>query len=197
MALSTLDRELLDRLLAGHPDAWPAFVDRFLGLVTYTINHTADCRGVHLSAADREDLVADVFVALLDRNMTTLKRFQRRSSLATYLSVIARRVAVRRLMQRAGQTPTPIDPAVVAAKRIKPESLENGETSVEQRVADQDQVAQMLGGLAETEAQVVRLFHLEGRSYHEISLSTGVPENTIGPVLSRARTRLRRQSEMS
>ncbi len=196
MALSTLDRELLDRLLAGEPEAWPTFVDRFLGLVTYAINHAADCRGVHLSTADREDLVADVFVALLDRDMAPLRRFQRRSSLATYLSVIARRVAVRRLMQRAGQTPPPMYPPGFP-EAVAPEAIENGEASVEQRVADQDQVAQMLGGLAETEAQVVRLFHLEGRSYHEISLSTGVPENTIGPVLSRARTRLRRQSEMN
>lgn len=187
MALSTIDRELLDRLLAGEPDAWPLFVDRFLGLVSHTVGHAADCRGVLLSSADREDLIADVFVTLLERDMTALRRFQRRSSLATYLAVIARRVAVRRLMQRAGQNPAAENPPGF------PEEVPNGEASVEQRVADRDQVAEMLGGLAESEAQVVRLFHLEGRSYHEISLSTGVPENSIGPVLSRARSRLRRQ----
>ncbi|QDT69849.1 RNA polymerase sigma factor [Planctomycetes bacterium MalM25] len=185
MALSTLDRDLLERLLAGQPDAWPLFVDRFLGLVSTTVGHAADCRGVLLSSADREDLVADVFVTLLDRDMAVLRRFQRRSSLATYLAVIARRVAVRRLMQRAGQSPE--NPPGF------PETVPNGEASVEQRVADSEQVAEMLGGLAESEAQVVRLFHLEGRTYHEISLSTGVPENSIGPVLSRARSRLRRQ----
>ena len=52
----------------------------------------------------------------------------------------------------------------------------------------------MLDGLVETEAMVVKLFHLEGRSYREISAGLGVPENSIGPTLSRAREKLRQNS---
>jgi RNA polymerase sigma-70 factor, ECF subfamily len=37
----------------------------------------------------------------------------------------------------------------------------------------------------------VQQFHLEGRSYREISSRLGVPENSIGPTLSRARAKLR------
>ncbi len=50
----------------------------------------------------------------------------------------------------------------------------------------------MLGGLQGTEALVVRMFHLEGKSYQEISTMVGMPENSIGPILSRARDKLRR-----
>ena len=50
----------------------------------------------------------------------------------------------------------------------------------------------MLGGLQGTEALVVRMFHLEGKSYQEISTLVGMPENSIGPILSRARDKLRR-----
>lgn len=188
MALAPTDRELLDRLITGDEDAWPVFVDRFLGLIYHVVGHSADCRGVHLSAADREDLIADVFVALLDRDMVALRRFQRRSALHTYLAVIARRVVVRRLMQRAGQ-------AIVRPTSPFDGEAPDDEPPPEQRIADQEEVAQMLGGLPELEAQVIRLFHLEGRTYGEISRSIGVPENTIGPVLSRARSRLRRQHE--
>jgi RNA polymerase sigma-70 factor (ECF subfamily) len=49
-----------------------------------------------------------------------------------------------------------------------------------------------LGGLQGTEAQVVRLYHLEGKSYQEISLAVGMPENSIGSILSRARNKMRR-----
>ena len=190
MALSDTDSELLDRLLAGESTGWQVFVDRWLGLISHVVRFSADCRGVHLSAADREDLVADVFVVLLERDLAVLRSFERRSSLATYLSVIARRVVVRRLMQRSGPSAPSSLPAGFAS-----DEHANGDPPVEQRVADQDQVAKMLGGLPENEAQVVRMFHLEGRSYNEISRSIGVPENTIGPVLSRARTRLRRLGE--
>ena len=50
----------------------------------------------------------------------------------------------------------------------------------------------LLGGLQGAEAQVVRLFHLEGKSYQEISVAVGMPENSIGPILSRARSKMRR-----
>ncbi|TWU00235.1 RNA polymerase sigma factor [Botrimarina colliarenosi] len=187
MAFSPIDRDLLDSLLGGNAEAWPQFVDRFLALISHVVSHAADCRGVRLTAADREDLIADVFVTLLERDKAALRRFQRRSSLATYLTVIARRVVVRRLMQRAGQTPVAIHPAGFTSEPT------NGEASAEQRVADSDQVNHMLGGLSEPDAQVVRMYHLEGRSYNEISRAVGLPVNTIGPVLSRARQRLRQQ----
>lgn len=188
MALSDTDSALLDRLLLGQPDAWTAFVDRWIGLISHVVGFSADCRGVRLSAADREDLVAEVFVALLERDMATLRGFERRSSLATYLSVVARRVVVRRLMRRSGQ-------AAPLPAGFQAEHAPSADTPVEQRVADEDQVAKMLGTLPANEAQVVRMFHLEGRSYNEISRAIGVPENTIGPVLSRARTMLRRMGE--
>ena len=187
MALAPIDRELLDNLLSGEPNAWPVFVDRTLGLVTHVVSHAAECRGMQLSASDREDLIAEVFVALLDNDMAALRHFERRSSLATYVAVIARRVVVKQMMRRTGQTP------LAAVSHPLPADVEQNGPSVEQRVADQDQVARMLGGLPDAEAQVVRMFHLEGRTYQEISRVIGVPENTIGPVLSRARLKLRHQ----
>jgi RNA polymerase sigma-70 factor (ECF subfamily) len=38
----------------------------------------------------------------------------------------------------------------------------------------------------------VRLYHLEGRSYQEISSTVGMPENSVGPMLSRAREKMRK-----
>ena len=45
--------------------------------------------------------------------------------------------------------------------------------------------------LPSRERRVVRLYYLEGRSYEEISTELNVPVNSIGPVLSRARKKLR------
>ena len=65
------------------------------------------------------------------------------------------------------------------------------------RIDDNDQVERMLQDLPENDASIVRQFHLEGRSYREISLQLGVPENSIGPTLSRARERLRNETTTS
>ena len=52
----------------------------------------------------------------------------------------------------------------------------------------------LLDDLDGFEAQVVRLYHIEGKTYREISTATGMPENSVGPTLSRAREKMRRGS---
>jgi RNA polymerase sigma-70 factor (ECF subfamily) len=60
------------------------------------------------------------------------------------------------------------------------------------RIEDQEEIERMLVNLPADDAEVVKQYHLEGRSYREISTHLGIPENTIGPTLTRARQKLRR-----
>jgi RNA polymerase sigma-70 factor (ECF subfamily) len=184
VALSEIDRSLLDRCLSRKPRAWEDFVDRFMGLVVHVINHTAQCRSINLSSADREDLSAEVFMAVVDNDMAVLRHFRGKSSLATYLTVIARRVVVRKLVE--GHSAVPLGDMVARA--------ETDEAEPEQRIADQEEVGRLLGQLQGSEATVVRMYHLEGKSYQEISRTTGMPENSVGPMLSRARAKLRHRA---
>ena len=186
MALSEVDKKLIERCLAHQPQAWEDFVDRFLGLVVHVINHTGQSRSVHLTEQDREDFAAEVFVAILSDNFAVLRRFRGNSSLATYLTVIARRIIVkemakRRMAEAMGHVGA--HPADVAAN-----------DGHERRLENRDEVERLLAGLPRQDAEIVRLYHLQGRSYREISREVGVPENTIGPTLSRARQRLRDKS---
>jgi RNA polymerase sigma-70 factor (ECF subfamily) len=181
VALSEFDRNLLDRCLNHKPRAWEDFVDRFMGLVVHVISHTAQCRSLRLSTADREDLVADVFLAIIDNDFAVLRHFRSESSLATYLTVIARRVVVRKLIQEAGAAPL--------AQMVEEAGAED---PGEKQFADREQVEQLLSELDSSEAKIVRMFHLEGKSYQEISREVGMPENSVGPTLTRARSKLRR-----
>ena len=54
MALSEIDRNLLDRCLQRKPRAWEDFVDRFMGLIVHVVGHTAQARSVRLTPEDRE-----------------------------------------------------------------------------------------------------------------------------------------------
>ena len=181
MALSDIDRNLLERCLAHQPRAWEDFVDRFTGLVFHVINHTAQSRSIILSMPDRDDLAAEVMLAIVRDDLAVLRKFRGQSSLATYLTVIARRVVVRKLVE--SRTATPLGSLAEGAL--------SHDSDVEQRISNRDQVEQLLGQLDGSEADVVRMYHLEGKSYQEISLVTGMPTNSVGPVLSRARTKLR------
>ncbi|HEY1786120.1 MAG TPA: hypothetical protein VGG30_11245 [Pirellulales bacterium] len=94
MALSDIDRSLLDRCLERKPRAWEDFVDRFLGLVIHVVNHSAHCRSWRLATEECEDLVARVFRTVAKDDLAVLRHFRGESSLATYLTVIARRLVV-------------------------------------------------------------------------------------------------------
>src|SRR5204863_1912930 len=74
--------------------------DRFLGLFIHVVQHTAHARSVRLTPEDVDDLCAEVFLALLDRDFSVLRAFRGECSLATYLTVVARRVIVREMARR-------------------------------------------------------------------------------------------------
>lgn len=186
VALSEIDRNLLTRCLGSAPRAWEDFVDRFMGLVIHVIDHSAESRSMRLTADDREDLTADVFLAIVKDNFGLLRNFRGEASLATYLTVVTRRIVVAQLNKRksAANLSTGGDSAMQAAAGANAEP--------ELRVSDRDEVARLLEELEGTEAVVVRMYHLEGKSYQEISTLVGMPENSIGPTLSRAREKMRR-----
>jgi RNA polymerase sigma-70 factor (ECF subfamily) len=187
VSLSEFDRQLLDRCLTRTAHSWEEFVDRFLGLVVHVINHTAQSRSVRLTGEDRDDLAADVFLAIVKDDFALLRRFRGQSSLATYLTVVARRIVVRELLHRKTAS------SLSDLHRDSSFEPTGDEVPPDQRILDRDEIERLLEGLNGAEAAIVRLYHLEGKTYREISDETGIPENSIGPTLSRARDKMRTQ----
>jgi RNA polymerase sigma-70 factor (ECF subfamily) len=130
-------------------------------------------------------LAADFFLTVIRNDFALLRRFRGESSLATYLTVVARRVVVRDLLKRHSTSP-------LGGTSTPPDEVSDPvSSSPEQRLDDREEIARLMQGLSGTEADVVRLYHLEGKTYREISSEVGMPENTIGPTLSRAREKMR------
>lgn len=186
MALTPLDRDLLRRCLLRQPGAWNDFVDRFLGLIYHVVHHTAHLRSTPLRPEDVEDLAAEVLLQIVANDYGVLRQFRSNCSLATYLTVIARRICVHELARRA------------AAREVQPSVGGPNLSEVEeelpkaQGLESLEEVEKLLGKLSGKEREVVRLYYLEGRNYEEISTQLKIPVNTIGPVLSRARKKLRK-----
>ena len=141
-----------------------------------------------MTPADRDDLCAEVFLQIIRDDFAILRHFRGQSSLATYLTVIARRVVVRELLRR--KPTAPLGERALQQAADKDES----QTAAEQRISDREEVRRLLDGLDSGEARIVQMYHLEGKTYQQISAEVGVPENSIGPILSRARAKMRRAS---
>jgi RNA polymerase sigma-70 factor (ECF subfamily) len=182
-ALAAEDRDLLAACLAGHPGAWEGFIARFGGLFAHLVDRAAQRRRIVLPAATRDDLVAEIVLECLRNDAAALRGFAGRSSLPSYLTVIARRVAVRHLVREVERFRL-----AVATEAAEPAARAS---DLPERIDDREQVETYLGRLEPDEARLVRLHHLEARSYGEISRLTGLPLGSIGPALSRARGKLR------
>lgn len=171
-------------MLAKDQQAWQQFVDRFLGAVLHTVRHVAHLRSVNLDSHEVDDLAADFFKLLLDNDCAILRRFRGGSSLATYLVVIARRFVVNTLAKRAA-----------AQRRRSQQSLEDIFSSVSapsNSNENREEVESLLRRLKGREAALVRGFYLENKSYGQLSEDVGVPQNSIGPMLNRILTKLRK-----
>lgn len=181
MALTPVDNQLLQRCLRRERGAWNDFVDRFLGLIYHVIHYTSYLRSVPLQPEDVEDVAADVLLAVVANDYAVLRQFRGQASLATYLTVISRRVCVQAMVKRAAIREGPLDG--------KPER--EARPIVERSLEAIEEVQKLKKRLPARERQVVQLFYIEGRSYEEIATSMHLPVNSIGPILSRARKLLR------
>ncbi len=131
--------------------------------------------------------MGDVFLTIVSDDFACLRRFQRGCSLATYLTVIARRVITRQLTAGGYRN--------VSAPHVVLDTVAHSGSDLPSRLDNVDEVRQLMTRLDPQEARVVRMYHLEGMSYQQISQEIGVSENSIGPVLSRARLKMRKSTQ--
>jgi len=162
-------------------------VDRYLGLIYHVIQHVAHARSRVVSQADMEDIAAEILLRVVDDDYDVLRRYKATSSLPTYLTVIARRVCVREMIKRQREA----ELGHASAHRL---NVNDASDEVES-IATAEEVERMLEELPEREAEVVRLYHLKFMNYREIGKRLGIPEASVGPILSKARKRLKNTAE--
>ena len=181
MPLSDTDRKLINDLLTGSESAWATFTGRYAGLIIQVIRHTAHAHSLRLTGDDEDDLCCDTFVALLERQMAVIRSFRGRSSFATYLTVIVRRIILRKMTRRRYSEALGHVSAHAAA--VETASEEGGSAGVE----DRDEVGSLMQRISGPAREAMRLFYLDGRSYREIADLLRIPVNSVGPLLARVR----------
>lgn len=196
MALTPVDRDLLQRCLRKQAGAWNDFVDRYLSLLYHVIGYTAHLRSSKVNAEDVEDIAAEILLQIVADDYKILRQFRGNATLATYLTVIARRICVHELTRRQSVRDA-IHKGATRVEDVADSDSVEGSIAELKSLERLDEVDRLLRKLSGREREIVRLFYLEGRAYEEISTDTGVPVNTIGAILSRAREKLRKYRKKS
>lgn len=180
MGLSEFDRELLEKCLTIQPGSWEHFTDRFAGLMMGVVSHVANSRDIRTTIMDREDVVAKIYSCLIEDDFRILRNFKGTSSLYTYLTVVCRRIAVRQLIKLDRKQHRERNAAPTEVETTPPMDI------------DREDFEELLRSLDDVSSELVRLRYVQELPYSEISRRLNIPENSIGPMLSRARTTIRK-----
>lgn len=175
------DADLVASLLRRDPAAWQELLARHGGLIEACCQRVLAGSGRQVDEGTVADLSAEVIRALLEDGCKLLRRYRPETPLAAYLSVIARTRALNAL--RGERSGLAVDPALPSGEPSQAEILEAAERAVRLREA--------LAALPSRDADALRLFHLEGIPYAEIARRLGIPSEQVGPLLFRAREKLR------
>lgn len=186
------DRLLVERLVRGEATAWREFVEMHGRLVRSRVADVACSFGRMDDDSAIDDATAEVFAALIGNDAAALRAFAGRSSLGTYVAVIATRSATRGFARRQMMAPPAHDLALARAA-----CDQNMADPISELIeAEQHQkLRQLLQRLPPKQRDVIALFHLQGKSYSQISQQLDMPIGSIGPTLRRAEARLKEWME--
>lgn len=178
------ERDLVRRCLRREPGSWEELLADFREAIAAAAGAALQRATGAAPADDVESAVSATLTALVDNDSAALRAWQGRASLATYLRVIATRVALNlaRTERRRGSLRfRPLDhagdPEAPAPLVDEPPDLAGLRRAIE-RLPPRDRL-------------LVSLFHLDGASYRQIAAVAGMPLNAVGPSLLRAREKLR------
>ncbi len=173
--------------MRGDAHAWQLFVTNYGRLVRSRVADIASTFGRSEDDFAIDDATAEVFAALLGNDAAALRAFAGRSSLGTYVAVIATRSATRGFARKRLVVASCVENEFSRAAWDSGADPANHMIHAEQ----QQRIHAMLDRLPAKQRDVVRMFHLQSKSYAEISDSLQMPIGSIGPTLRRAEAKLR------
>jgi RNA polymerase sigma-70 factor (ECF subfamily) len=179
------DRELVARLIAGDREAWTCFVGARTPIVAAMARRVLGER----ARGDVADVVQAVFAKLWADDCRRLRAFRGQARLTTWLATIARREALDRLRRRrrlaAHETNGDARDLERAAAVLSP--------SPEARAARADEILRLrsaLEAIPDRDRLLILWIHEDRVPYARVAELLGLKENSIGPLLQRARRRL-------
>ena len=169
----TDDQALVARIAGGDMQAFRLLIKQHERLVSHMIGRLID------NVEDREELCQDVFLRVHEK----LNEFNFQSRLSTWIATIAYRHAVNHLRKRKIKVSDIPDEDSFTAHFI-------ADDNPEEKLEDDNMnelVLKFISWLPVQYKAVLTLYHLDGMSYPEIGIATGMPEGTVKNYLFRAR----------
>jgi RNA polymerase sigma-70 factor (ECF subfamily) len=183
------DQTLLEKCIGGEAPAWEEFVRRYRKNVEDAVRRTLyRCLG-RVPSHDLENVTQDVYARLYDHGCRRLRSFHGQCPLAVWLKTLAIRMTLNYVSsekQRGRFGGGTLDGTPLYAP---PGTGDLSEAILREELS---RMTELLEQLEAVERTAVKLFYFDGLSYRQMSALLGIPIQTLGSILTRARAKLRK-----
>jgi RNA polymerase sigma factor (sigma-70 family) len=181
------------RLLARYQDAWQQFVDAHYSPLMHFVQRQLQIAYAPVKTQDLEDVLAEVFAAIVQNDFAALRSFQFRCRLSTWLMVLAKRACWKLIKrnQRFRQPGLGLASEHEILSQLEAPLLNQSDPELLVSVKRQ------LSLLEEPDRRLLEMHYFESLDYDSIAKRLGLSVNSIGPKLHRAHARLKRLMEKS
>lgn len=177
------EKRLVEKCCRNDQIAWREFTLQYYPIVLDSVKQVFYRYKSSVEQDQIEDVCQQVFVKLLQNNTKALRNFMWKSSLKTWLSVVASSCAIDHLRKLGRYQTVDID------------KLQNLIELQENSIPDENDVSSLkkaLQLLQPRDQLIIKLAYHKKSSYEQISRLLGISVNTVGPALSRAVERLKK-----
>lgn len=180
--------ELVARCAQGDTAAWDDFVDHYGPLLVALVRRMLARRTGRAADTDVDEIVAEVFLALVRRERRLLHRFDPTYRLSTYLGVICRTHVLRHL-RRGRRQPLDMEDARHVPAGAAHSAPERG-LHAEEHERTLVLLREALQALPERDRRLLELRYLDGLDYRSIGGALDLNPESVGQLLHRAKARL-------
>ncbi|HVE43288.1 MAG TPA: RNA polymerase sigma factor [Planctomycetota bacterium] len=182
------EQELLQRCLDGDSSAWEEFLERYRPLLERTVRYTFLRCVYRIPHADVENVVQDLLARLYEKDCRRLRTYQGRCPFPAWLKSLAVRITLNTIRDEKLRGRFGGGELEDLGLQAAPDATEQSAPEEREEIRRLDAVLDSLGPLQKT---VLKMFYYDGLSYRQISASLKIPVQTLGSMITRARTRLK------
>lgn len=190
------DKIIIDGCIKGRAEAWERFIQRFSGLLMWSIKARLEKARYSFTDEDAQDIHQEVFLSLYNSNK--LSGLKDTSKIAAWLSIIAGNIAInyiKRVKGRVAEKSVSLFEEISAYLTIA-DTLKTDDPGADEQL-DENLQDEILAGSIETlnpkEKLILNLHFVYDNTIDEISQTLNLSQGTVASIIRRTREKIKQR----
>jgi len=175
--------DLIERCIEREEKAWSEFIDRFSGLVYYSVRERLKRNGFGFSDLDIQDIVQNVFIDIWEKSK--LAEVRERHKIKAWLSIVSQTMALNFMRKKRERLLS--EEELFKVENIVSDKKENYKAEL------MEELERAIENFSPREKIILKLNIINGKTHKEIADFMNMPINTVSTIIARRKELLRKK----